>query len=73
MNGKHILLWISYINCIMIQQMTRDIRNYNDNQMLTDYGNLETLAIDRNKEITELTLGNIDTIYTKEAHKIQKA
>ena len=27
--------------------------------MLMDYGNLETLAIDRNKEITELTLGNI--------------
>ena len=47
------------MNCIMIQQMARDIGNYNDNQMLTDYGNLETLAIDRNKEITELTLGNI--------------
>ena len=59
MNGKYILLWISYMSCIMIQQMARDVGKYNDNQMLTDYGNLETLAIDRNKEITELTLGNI--------------
>ena len=36
--------------------MANNIGNFN--QMSTDYGNLVTLATNRDNEITELTLGN---------------
>ena len=44
------------MNCIVIQQMADNIGN--SNQMLTDYGNLVTLATNWNNEMTELTFGN---------------
>ena len=56
MNGQCIILWINYMNCIMIQQMANNI--VNSNQVLTDYGNLVTLATNWNNEMTELTFGN---------------
>ena len=58
MNGKYIILLINYMNCIMIQQMTKNIGKNSGNQMSADQGNLGTLAINRNNEIAELTLGN---------------
>ena len=56
MKGECIILWINYMNCIMIQQMADNIGN--SNQMLTDYGNLIPLATNWNNEMTELTFGN---------------
>ena len=58
MNGKYIILLINYINCIMIQQMTKNIGKNSDNQMSADQGNLGTLAVNRKNEIAEPTLGN---------------
>ena len=55
MNGQCIILWINYMNCIMIQQMAGNIGN--SNQMSTDYGNLVTLATNGNNEITDLSFG----------------
>ena len=58
MNGKYIILLINYMNCIMIQQITKNIGKNSDYQMPADQGNLGTLAVNRNNEIAELTLGN---------------
>ena len=40
MNGKYIILLINYMNCIMIQQMTKNIGKNSDNQMSADQRNL---------------------------------
>ena len=58
MNGKYIILLINYMNCIMIQQMTKNIGKNSNNQMSADQGNLGTLAINKNNEIAELRLGH---------------
>ena len=58
MNGKYIILLINYMNCIMIQQITKNIGKNSHNQMSADQGNLGTLAIKRNNEVAELTLEN---------------
>ena len=58
MNGKYIILLINYMNCIMIQQITKNIGKNSDYQMPADQGNLGNLAVNRNNEIAELTLGN---------------
>ena len=56
MNGQCIILWISFINGIIIQQMTDNMGN--SNQMSTDYSNPVTLTTHWDNEITEPTLEN---------------
>ena len=70
MKGKYIILWINYMNCSMIQQRAMGIGNYNYNQMSTDYGNLVTLATNRNNEITELTFGNKHQYNRDQLHEL---
>ena len=56
MNGQCIILWISFMICIIIQQMADIIGN--SNQMSKDYSNSVTLTTYWDNEITQPTLEN---------------
>ena len=56
MNGQCLILWIKFINSIMIQQMAVNLGNFN--QISTDYGDQIFLTTYQDNETSELTLVN---------------